>query len=377
MANVQNANSIEQILASGSPFIPGRFIAHRMGRKVDDSDAVVCNLDRYQDVIEHRREDQVITVGGGISVARLNEKLAEYKQWLPIAPAQSDMTISDCLLSGDAGYLEPFCGGMRRLALGVALMVDDGEALQFGGKVVKNVTGYDVTKLVVGSYGVFGVPVSASLRLYALPESLSNCLFFSSDWETISSLSKDISQSGFAMAAHSILGRKTSLQVCDSSEYALFLSVAGQTAVVEETLALLDKLAKSNAISPHLQDSKKGNAEFQALSKLAWQEGLNYMDVSSAQNTAYEILKSLGNDDFFEYRPGPQRLRIYSDDLDRFAKLALKFKESADPVAVSYPVQGGYLRTGYLNDSMSTLLYQDLKTRLDPRGLLNPFILVN
>lgn len=391
MANVQNADSIDQFLASGSPFIPGRFIAHRMGRKIDGGETIICNLDRYQDVIEHRREDQVITVGGGISVARLNEKLAEFKQWLPIAPAHSDMSVSDCLLSGDAGYLEPFCGGMRRLALGVSLLVDEGEALQFGGKVVKNVTGYDITKLVVGSYGVFGVPVAASLRLYALPEALSSCIFLSEYWDAIASLSSAVAESGLAVAAYSILGRKTTSRICDTSQFALCLQVAGQKIVVEESLALYGELAKSKSVSKFLIDQdlehKRENEHFQALAQLAWQSGLYYMDVSSSKKIANEILKVLGSEDFYEYRPGPQRLRIYSDDLDWFAKLALEFKEISevpldraefvDPIAVSYPVQGGYLQTGYLNESLSTHLYKDLKAKLDPRGLLNPFIVVN
>lgn len=120
-------------------------------------------------IVEYTKSDQVISVQCGITFGALQSELADNNHWLPVH-AHPETTLLSLVCAGDAGALEHGFGGMRDLVLGLSVMLAGGTTIHSGGKVVKNVTGYDTTKLFVGSHGWLGVPLSAHLRLYALPQ---------------------------------------------------------------------------------------------------------------------------------------------------------------------------------------------------------------
>lgn len=123
-----------------------------------------------KNVIEHFPSDQVLSIETGIKLAELEEYLLQSKQWLPVYSAKSERSLLDFINSGDAGPLEHAFGEARDLILGMTGILGSGEVIKCGGKVVKNVTGYDLPKLFSGSRGIFQIPLSAHLRLYAKPE---------------------------------------------------------------------------------------------------------------------------------------------------------------------------------------------------------------
>ncbi|MFN8657578.1 MAG: FAD-binding oxidoreductase [Candidatus Obscuribacterales bacterium] len=120
-------------------------------------------------ITEYTRSDQVISVQCGITIGDLQNELAGNHHWLPVQAAP-EQTLLSVVCGGDAGALEHGFGGVRDLVLGLTVMLSDGTTIVSGGKVVKNVTGYDTTKLFVGSHGWLGIPLVAHLRLYALPQ---------------------------------------------------------------------------------------------------------------------------------------------------------------------------------------------------------------
>lgn len=125
----------------------------------------------------HVVEDMTVTAQAGTTLRRLNEVLAEGGQWLPLDPAAADQTTVGGLIAADAnGPLRHAYGKVRDYLLGVELVSGAGEIVRAGGRVVKNVAGYDVSKLLCGSFGTLGIvtaatfktrPVPASQRLYA------------------------------------------------------------------------------------------------------------------------------------------------------------------------------------------------------------------
>src|SRR6185437_13915140 len=133
-------------------------------------DVIFCDLSKMNRVLEHEAADQVIQVESGIKISDLNLKLTSQKQFLPLR-VPKNWTLLDAVNRGETGTLEHGYGSMRDLVLGASVILSDGSATKCGGRVVKNVTGYDVAKLVVGSHGWLGLPASVHLRLYALPES--------------------------------------------------------------------------------------------------------------------------------------------------------------------------------------------------------------
>jgi D-lactate dehydrogenase (cytochrome) len=123
-------------------------------------------------VIEYEPADLTITVGAGMTIARLTDVTSAAGQWLPVdAPDLDPGHVGGIVSRGVEGALCDSHGGLRDLVLGLTLVTGDGRILRLGGRVVKNVAGFDLLKAVVGSRGALGIVTSVTMRLHPLPES--------------------------------------------------------------------------------------------------------------------------------------------------------------------------------------------------------------
>lgn len=120
-------------------------------------------------ILEHEAGDLTCTVEAGIRLSALQAKLNEHGQMLALDPA-GDPTIGDCIVDDLHGPCSYRYGRMRDLLLGVTVVLEDGLRASSGGKVVKNVAGFDLGKLFCGSRGTLGAVVRASLRLHPVPD---------------------------------------------------------------------------------------------------------------------------------------------------------------------------------------------------------------
>jgi glycolate dehydrogenase FAD-binding subunit len=136
------------------------------GTAVSVADLDLSGLDR---ILEHEAGDLTCTVEAGIRLSALQAVLAEHGQMLALDPP-GDPTIGACIAGDLTGPRSHRYGRMRDLVLGVTVVLGDGLVASSGGKVVKNVAGYDLGKLFCGSRGTLGVVVRASLRLHPIPE---------------------------------------------------------------------------------------------------------------------------------------------------------------------------------------------------------------
>jgi glycolate oxidase FAD binding subunit len=128
-------------------------------------DLATEGLDR---ILEHEAGDLTCTVEAGIRLSALNAALAKHGQRLSLDPP-GDPTIGAALAGSLSGPLRHRFGGPRDLVLGVTLVLGDGTIANAGGKVVKNVAGYDLARLVCGSRGRLALIARASFRLHPLP----------------------------------------------------------------------------------------------------------------------------------------------------------------------------------------------------------------
>lgn len=122
--------------------------------------------------IDHYAPDElVVTVRAGTPLAQLRTVLAAQQQMLAFDPPEFDQlgTVGGAVATGLAGPARPWRGGVRDAVLGVELLNGMGERLNFGGQVMKNVAGYDLSRLQVGACGTLGVLLSVSLRLAPMP----------------------------------------------------------------------------------------------------------------------------------------------------------------------------------------------------------------
>jgi glycolate oxidase FAD binding subunit len=133
---------------------------------------LVVWLRRMNRVLEHVSGDMTATVEPGCTVADLQRRLAEHGQRLaadPLFPERA--TVGGILACNDSGSLRVRFGSLRDLLIGVTLALPDGTLARSGGKVVKNVAGYDLPKLAIGSLGTLGIITQAIFRLHPLPKS--------------------------------------------------------------------------------------------------------------------------------------------------------------------------------------------------------------
>ena len=156
--------------------------AHAEARRIRIGDDLTTGgLDR---ILEHETGDLTCTVEAGVRLSALNGVLGKCGQRLSLDPP-GDPTIGALLAGNVSGPLRHRFGAPRDLILGVTLVLADGTIASAGGKVVKNVAGYDLARLVCGSRGRLALIVRASFRLHPLPKATGTLLIETDDAGTV------------------------------------------------------------------------------------------------------------------------------------------------------------------------------------------------
>ena len=131
---------------------------------------VEVGTSRLAGVIDHEPADLTVTVGAGMRVADLAAALARAGQFLPLDPPHADeATVGGVIAANSNGFWRTRYGAVRDLLIGTRTALADGTVALAGGRVVKNVAGYDLDKLLVGSFGTLGVIAEATLKVLPLP----------------------------------------------------------------------------------------------------------------------------------------------------------------------------------------------------------------
>ncbi|MBP7457332.1 MAG: glycolate oxidase subunit GlcE [Ottowia sp.] len=130
-------------------------------------------------VVDYEPSELVVTVRAGTRLRELQALLAERGQCLPFEPPQFGVgsTIGGAVAAGLSGPARASVGSLRDYVLGVQIVNGKGELLTFGGQVMKNVAGYDVSRLMAGSLGTLGVIVQVSLKVLPVPPAEATLLF--------------------------------------------------------------------------------------------------------------------------------------------------------------------------------------------------------
>jgi glycolate oxidase FAD binding subunit len=155
--------------SGGAVCFEGGGTALDFGYPPERCDTIVCTR-RMARVLEYAPADMTVTVECGATLAALQAHLAPHGQRLALDPPSPERaTIGGILACNASGPLRARYGTARDLTLGVALVRSDGTPIRGGGKVVKNVAGFDIPKLAIGSLGSLGLIVAATFRLHPLP----------------------------------------------------------------------------------------------------------------------------------------------------------------------------------------------------------------
>lgn len=160
---------VQEAIASNSPvFIHGGKSKTFYGNTVD---ATPLDISQHTGVVSYEPTELCITVRAGTKISEIEKLLAEHQQILPFEPPMytNDATIGGAIATGISGPRRAYTGSVRDAILGVQMINGEGEIVNFGGQVMKNVAGYDLSRLMVRSQGTLGVILNVSLRLLPKP----------------------------------------------------------------------------------------------------------------------------------------------------------------------------------------------------------------
>lgn len=189
-------------------------------------------LDRLPSI---QPQDLAATAEAGIGCDQLRQQLADHGAWLPLdAPGLAGRTLGSVVATATAGPLRHGFGPVRDHVVGVTFVTGDGRMVQSGGRVMKNVAGYDLTKLQAGGFGAFGVIVLVHLRLRALPR-VDQTHVLAGSREDLSRVAEDIAGAGLTLAALELL----SPALARRDRWVLAVRLAGSAALVAAEEAAL------------------------------------------------------------------------------------------------------------------------------------------
>ncbi|HVF39351.1 MAG TPA: FAD-binding protein [Gemmatimonadaceae bacterium] len=130
----------------------------------------IATVAAHTGVVDYIPGDLTITVKAGTSLREISELTAKHGQHFPLDPhGSSEGTIGATIATGSSGPMSHGFGAVRDLILGVEFVSGHGDVVRGGGRVVKNVAGFDLVRLMTGSWGTLGIVTEATLRLYSLP----------------------------------------------------------------------------------------------------------------------------------------------------------------------------------------------------------------
>lgn len=161
-------DQVNQALANATPLrIQGGNSKAFLGRSVAGE---ILDTREHRGIVSYDPTELVITARAGTPLSELNETLAAAGQMLPCEPPGfGDATVGGMIAAGLSGPRRPWSGSVRDYVLGTRVITGHGKHLRFGGEVMKNVAGYDVSRLMAGSLGCLGLLTEVSLKVLPKP----------------------------------------------------------------------------------------------------------------------------------------------------------------------------------------------------------------
>ncbi len=215
------------------------------GGLVEAVDLVISTA-KLNRVIDHAIGDYTVTVESGIKVADLQAILAEQGQFLAIDPAFAQTaTVGGVVATADTGSRRQRYGGLRDLLIGVQFVRYDGEVARAGGRVVKNVAGYDLMKLMTGAYGSLGILSELTFRLHPR-QAYSRTLVLSGGAQAIEAATAEVRLSGLTPVALDVTSKADNQ--CNQMALSLIARFQGVADGVEEQTLQLKKIATTHSM---------------------------------------------------------------------------------------------------------------------------------
>ncbi|UFU09764.1 glycolate oxidase subunit GlcE [Ideonella dechloratans] len=318
------------------------------------------SLGELRGISSYEPTELVVTARAGTPLAELEAALAEKGQWLPFEPPRfghtpgggpGGGTVGGMVAAGLAGPARAALGGVRDYVLGATLLNGQAELLSFGGQVMKNVAGYDVSRMLAGSMGVLGVICEVSLKVLPVPPATATLRF-------------DLDQVNALKRVNDWAGQPLPLQASAWWDGALIVRLGGAAAAVESAQRKLGGEPIEPALAARFwADLRDQRDEFFSTARAAVVDGAVLWRLSVAP-TAPRI--ALSGDTLIEWGGGCRWL-VSRDSAETVRAAALEARGHAT-------AWWGGERTGEVFGPLSPALlriHHRLKQAFDPAGIFN------
>jgi len=221
---------------AGMTVVPqGSRTALALGRPLESQD-LALDLRGLHRMVSYVPDDLTVTVEAGMTLAALRTELAEHGQYLPVDPPPDDhVTIGGMLATARSGAWRGHLPAARDLVLGIEAALPCGELVKSGGRVVKNVTGYDLHRLHTGALGAFGVIVEATFKVFPLPPVTHTLAAEAESIEAAAALARATWGANLAARAISVLPPDAAAHIGLRAAPTVLVELAGTEAAVERS----------------------------------------------------------------------------------------------------------------------------------------------
>ena len=366
---------------------------------------LVVGLARLRRVIDHEPADLTATFEGGATLAEVQAHLGQQGQFLPLDPPHPGRaTIGGILATNSSGPRRVRYGAARDLVIGIRVVHADGTITKGGAKVVKNVTGYDMNKLYIGSLGTLGIIVEATFRISPLPAVERTWLASFPTGESAASMVAGVLDSTvvpsrvelFSPAAAETVGRQAGLLPPNGS-FLVAASVASVAEAVEAQIGAITRIGEQHGSgSGVLVEGGTQEAFWTAVISFGVQNGREGIGVTlkasvlptkviEAIRLGEEIARSVGLASVAISEAAGGTVRLHwnglSESSDRAASVVAKaiqaFRAAVERDGGSLVVQAAPTSVKRAVDVWGPVgkalpLMRALKEQFDPKGILNP-----
>ena len=221
--------------------------------------AALCS-NGFDQLVEFSPDDMVVTAGAGMTLSNLQSILAGHNQFLPIdAPDADRATLGGIVATNAQGLWRPAFGAPRDRLLGVRVVMADGSVVRGGGKVVKNVAGYDLCKLFAGSWGTLGFITEVTFKTNPLPESRVHVNYTAESLQAAAQA---------ALKIHTELLQPAYLSAANLRGMSLSVGLIGSAQTVEWQRAEIERILSESGLKPGPDDPSEDSLRH-------WQRELN------------------------------------------------------------------------------------------------------
>ncbi|MEM8638854.1 MAG: FAD-binding oxidoreductase [Cyanobacteria bacterium P01_G01_bin.54] len=340
---------------------------------------LLISTQKLNQVLDHAVGDLTITVEAGVTLAQVQTVLREHQQFLPLDPAYPETaTLGGIVATADTGSLRQRYSGVRDLILGIEMVRADGQRAKAGGRVVKNVAGYDLMKLLTGSYGTLGAIAQLTFRTYPLPPTQTS-VWITGKPEAIAALTAQVRGSSLTPIAFDLLSTGIVNQISADMGLGLLLTFATIPESIAVQLATVKGWAEAMELKVQVLSEPESQSRWDAVATL-----IRQTQTSAAVTVKFGIMPTAGTA-FLEQLPPTAYGCLYAGsglghahfpttptatDLKRLRRLCEQHQGFLSLLQGPAALKAEMEPWGYTGDAL--WLMQRLKQEFDPENVLHP-----